>query len=123
VRRLLYDAGDDIDDLMLLCEADITSKNDKTVTKHKNNFAKVRQKLIDVEERDKVRNFKNPITGEMIMEYYSIPPSENIGIIKEYIKNAILDGVIPNERDSAFQLMLKKGEELGLNGASHREDL
>ncbi len=114
VRRLLFDAGDDIDDLMLLCEADITSKNSGIVKKHKNNFAQVREKLVEVEEKDTVRNFKNPITGEIIMEIYDIKPGKEVGIIKEYIKNAILDGVISNNREDAQKLMASKAEELGL---------
>lgn len=114
IRRLLFDAGDDIEDLMLLCEADITSKNSGIVKKHKNNFAQVREKLIEVEVKDAVRNFKNPITGEIIMEIYGIEPCREVGIIKEYIKNAILDGVIPNDRKDALALMESKASELGL---------
>ncbi len=114
VRRLLFDAGEDIDDLMLLCEADITSKNDSTVKKHKSNFIKVREKLIEVEAKDAVRQFHNPITGERIMEIYNINPGKEIGVIKEYIKNAILDGVIGNNKDEAEQLMELKAKELGL---------
>jgi len=115
VRRLLFDAGDDIEDLMMLCEADITSKNDKIVKKHKKNFALVREKLIEVEAKDAVRNFQNPITGEYIMESYGIGPCREIGEIKEYIKNAILDGVIGNHFDEARILMEKKCSEMGLN--------
>lgn len=114
IRRLLFDAGDDIDDLMLLCEADITSKNTGVVKKHKNNFAQVKKKLIEVEEKDTIRNFKNPITGEIIMEIYGIKPGREVGIIKEYIKNAILDGVIANNKEDAQKLMENKAEELGL---------
>lgn len=114
VRRLLFDAGDDIEELMQLCEADITSKNNNTVRKHKNNFAMVRQKLIEVEEKDAVRNFRNPVTGELIMEKYGIPPGREIGIIKEFIKNAVLDGVIGNNIEEAEMLMQQKAAELGL---------
>ncbi len=116
IRRLLFDAGDDIDDLMTLCEADITSKNEKTVKKHKSNFALVREKLVEVEAKDAVRNFQNPITGEYIMDKYGIPPGKEIGLIKEYIKNAILDGVIGNNREEAEELMEKKATELGIIG-------
>ena len=114
IRRLLFDAGDDIDDLMTLCEADITSKNEAKVKKHKANFQLVRQKLVEVEAKDAIRNFKNPITGELIMEYYGIKPSMEIGIIKEYVKEAILDGNIENDFNQAFELMKQKGAEMGL---------
>ncbi len=114
IRRLLFDAGDDIDDLMLLCEADITSKNEKTVKRHRANFELVRKKLVEVEAKDAVRNFKNPITGEVIMEHYNISPGREIGLIKEYVKNAILDGVIDNNLSQALQLMEKRASELGL---------
>ncbi|MEG2848801.1 MAG: HD domain-containing protein, partial [Bacteroidales bacterium] len=114
IRRLLFDAGDTIDDLMLLCEADITSKNDKIVRKHKNNFALVRKKLVEVEEKDAVRNFQNPITGELIMERYGIAPGKEIGELKEFIKNAILDGIIENNYEQAYALMEKRALEIGL---------
>ena len=114
VRRLLFDAGDDINDLMILCEADITSKNDKLVAKHKSNFALVRQKLVEVEEKDRVRNFKNPITGKIIMKKYGIEPCHEIGTIKEFVKEAIMDGVIENDFDQAYALMEQKAAELGL---------
>lgn len=114
IRRLLFDAGDDIDDLMTLCEADITSKNDKIVKKHKSNFALVREKLIEVEAKDAIRNFQNPITGEIIMEKYNIEPCREIGLIKEYVKEAILEGVIENNFEQAYKLMEEKAAELGL---------
>ena len=114
VRRLLFDAGEDIDDLMLLCEADITSKNENTVKRHRNNFATVREKLKEIEEKDAIRNFKNPVTGEIIMELYDIAPGREIGLIKEYIKNSILDGAIGNNFDEAMALLEKKAAEIGL---------
>ena len=114
IRRLLFDAGDDIDDLMILCKADITSKNEIKVETFRANYEKVRQKMSEVEEKDRIRNFKNPITGEIVMQRYNIPPSNIIGEIKEVIKNAILDGEIPNEFDAAYALMEKVAAEKGL---------
>ncbi len=114
IRRLLSEAEDDIDDLMLLCNADITSKNEFKVKKYKRNFEIVMEKLKAVEEKDRIRNFQPPVSGELIMETYGIGPCSEIGTIKSRIKEAILDGEIPNEKNAALKYMLSIGEELGL---------
>jgi putative nucleotidyltransferase with HDIG domain len=115
LRRLLFEAGDDVDDLMKLCKADITSKNIEKVARYLQNFAKVEQKLQEVEEHDRIRNFQPPVRGEDIMEYFGIPPSRTIGEIKEEIKEAILEGKISNNRDEAFAFMREIGKQKGLH--------
>ena len=114
VRRLLFDAGNDIDDLMLLCNADITSKNPRKVERLKHNFVIVKEKLVEVEKKDEIRNWKNPITGEYVMQVFGIKPCREIGLLKEAVKEAILDGVIPNSFEDADAFMRSKAAQIGL---------
>lgn len=119
VRRLLFEAGDDIDELMILCEADITSKNPEKVKRFLANYEDVRRKLVEIEEKDRIRNFQPPVNGDEIMQTFGIGPCHQVGEIKETLKNAILDGVIPNERQAAYDLMLRVAADLGLTPINH----
>jgi poly(A) polymerase len=115
VRRLLFDAGEEIESLMLLCNADVTTKNEYKKTKYRNNFELVKQKLKDVEERDKIRNWQPPITGEVIMETFDLPAGKDVGLIKNAIREAILEGEITNDFDEAFNFMINLAKQMGIN--------
>ena len=114
IRRLLFDAGDDLEDLMKLCDADITSKNESKVKRYRANFEMVRERLKEVEENDKIRNWQPPISGELIMEVFNIGPCKEVGIIKTAIREAILDGIIENNYDAAYAMMIEQAAALGL---------
>ena len=116
IRRLIFDAGDDLESLFLLCQADITSKNKEKVKRFQANFEMVKERCAEVEASDHIRNWQPPVTGEMIMSHFNLPPGRNVGIIKNAIREAILDGIIPNEYEAAMAFMIEKGKELGVGG-------
>jgi hypothetical protein len=118
IRRLLFDAGDDIDDLMILCKSDITSKNEAKVKRYLSNYEDVKKRLVAVEQKDHIRNWQPPVSGELIMETFGIKPSKEVGIIKNKIKDAMLDGEIENTFEDAFAFMLSEGSKLGLEAKS-----
>jgi len=121
IRRLLFDAGDDIDDLMLLCQADITSQNPEKVKKYLENFEKVKEKMKQIEEKDRIRNWQPPVSGNDIMRIFNLSPCREVGIIKIAIREAILDGIIPNDREEALKYMLKEGEKIGLKADTNQK--
>ena len=114
VRRLLFEAGDDIDALMMLCHADVTTKNEYKMTRYRQNFELVKEKLKEVEEKDRIRDWQPPVTGSDIMNVFGLQPGREVGILKNMIREAILDGEIKNDFDSAYEFMLRKGKEMGL---------
>jgi hypothetical protein len=114
VRRLIFEVGEDIDALMKLCKADITSKNEAKVRLYKKNFTILEQKVLEVAEGDRLRLWQPPVSGQEIMDFFGIPAGKEVGMIKNSIRQAILDGIIENDREQAFKLMLEKGQNLGL---------